>query len=194
MMRHSFRQYGEGQSPSLAPSELATPAGAAWGLSCVLTVGGVMPPLQGLRKCLLHTSPSSPFPSSRLPAWRTLPRRHLATGGQSPGRLSVRRLPARQPAELACSHPNAWPPQPAVPLPAAPEPGQPAGQRRRQRRLRACTGAAGAAGGGRGRQGTSRGLSCLGIPPGHQPPHSQLVSGCATGAVTRQAWLSQRPG
>lgn len=27
MMRHSFRQYGEGQSPSLAPSELATPAG-----------------------------------------------------------------------------------------------------------------------------------------------------------------------
>ena len=28
MMRHSFRQYGAGQSPSLAPSELPTPAGA----------------------------------------------------------------------------------------------------------------------------------------------------------------------
>jgi hypothetical protein len=29
MMRHSFRQYGPGQSPSLAPSELATPAGGS---------------------------------------------------------------------------------------------------------------------------------------------------------------------
>ncbi|KAI7840166.1 hypothetical protein COHA_005949 [Chlorella ohadii] len=29
MMRHSFRQYGAGQSPSLAPSELPTPAGTS---------------------------------------------------------------------------------------------------------------------------------------------------------------------
>ena len=27
MMRHSFKQYGPGQSPSLAPSEMPTPAG-----------------------------------------------------------------------------------------------------------------------------------------------------------------------
>ncbi|KAL4423131.1 hypothetical protein ABPG77_004814 [Micractinium sp. CCAP 211/92] len=60
MMRHSFRQYGPGQSPSLAPSEAPTPAGAS-------PLGGS--PLGGSPTASRFSSRSS----TPLPGWRTQP-------------------------------------------------------------------------------------------------------------------------
>ena len=125
MMRHSYRQYGPGQSPSLAPSELPTPAGAAAALP-----RSPDRTRRSMRHCPRphHLLCTHPVLTTAAPYCAPEPScRHLAPGRLAPGRLPARRLAHAEPAELSICHSHAWPAPQPVPLPAASVAGQPAG-------------------------------------------------------------------
>lgn len=83
MMRHSFQQYGPGQSPSLAPSELPTPAGGAAWTGC------------GCLGCGCNARRSSPcLPAAAWPACARHAARHAAKGTPFNHFLNTTRLPA----------------------------------------------------------------------------------------------------
>ncbi len=143
MMRHSFRQYGPGQSPSLAPSEAPTPAGVAHAGPSPLAAARAQnrsQPCSSRKRwtalcqqyaavfavCLCSKGLLARARTATLPPCRCIPVGWLPAGGLSHG----------QPLQLSQQHPAARLANPALPLPAAPVPGHPAGRQRGRRRRR----------------------------------------------------------